>query len=317
MSHALGEKPTPEGAPKGRRNPPRPGEPLRAAAARRSAQAGAVQQRPGRRDQRSRGHPDPAGAGLADRAQRGRPRRLRRALPAPSGAHERSTTRSRTEDTFKAGLDQLGEAFVERGRAPVVADTIGRLETEAEDPFFEPAARRSSYYGYYSMPESWTWPSTEEPPGRPATTTVHRCPTATCRHRRALGRGDPVRPAGGRRPTPSPSRTSSGVDLSGIDLDPGSNCPAGRRRGGAASSSYEETDVLIIGSGPGGRGYRAQAGQGRHYGGLPGAGPLGASRTDHPHYPDDRRSRAARLGIPPQRAPAAQDYPVTGTRRRT
>ncbi len=53
------------------------------------------------------------------------------------------------EDEFKAGLDRLGQDFVD-------ADTAGRTEAisaleKAEDPLFE-QLRSLVYYGYYSMP---------------------------------------------------------------------------------------------------------------------------------------------------------------------
>jgi hypothetical protein len=54
-----------------------------------------------------------------------------------------------TEDEFKAGLDRLGQDFVD-------ADTAGRVQAiqaleTAEDPLFE-QLRALVYYGYYSRP---------------------------------------------------------------------------------------------------------------------------------------------------------------------
>ena len=54
------------------------------------------------------------------------------------------------EDEFKAGLDRLGQGFVD-------ADTTGRTDAisgleKAEDTLFE-QLRSLVYYGYYSMPE--------------------------------------------------------------------------------------------------------------------------------------------------------------------
>ena len=54
-----------------------------------------------------------------------------------------------TEDEFKAGLDKLGQSFVDadaKGRT----DAIAALE-KAEDPLFE-QLRALFYYGYYSRP---------------------------------------------------------------------------------------------------------------------------------------------------------------------
>src|ERR1700712_5524625 len=54
-----------------------------------------------------------------------------------------------TEDRFKAGLDRLGQAFVDAG-APARTAAIAALEN-AEDPLFE-QLRALVYYGYYSRP---------------------------------------------------------------------------------------------------------------------------------------------------------------------
>ena len=54
-----------------------------------------------------------------------------------------------TEDQFKAGLDRLGQAFVDGSAADRTA-AIAALE-KAEDPLFE-QLRALVYYGYYSRP---------------------------------------------------------------------------------------------------------------------------------------------------------------------
>ena len=54
-----------------------------------------------------------------------------------------------TEDEFKAGLDRLGQAFVDGDHAARAA-SIEALE-KAEDPLFE-QLRALVYYGYYSRP---------------------------------------------------------------------------------------------------------------------------------------------------------------------
>lgn len=53
------------------------------------------------------------------------------------------------EDTFKAGLDRLGQAFVDANEAGRI-EAISALE-KAEDPLFE-QLRALVYYGYYSRP---------------------------------------------------------------------------------------------------------------------------------------------------------------------
>ncbi|MDD7939749.1 gluconate 2-dehydrogenase subunit 3 family protein [Actinomycetospora lutea] len=58
-----------------------------------------------------------------------------------------------TEDEFKAGLDRLGQAFVDadtRGRTDAIA-ALEKASQEGTDPLFE-QLRALVYYGYYSRP---------------------------------------------------------------------------------------------------------------------------------------------------------------------
>ena len=91
-----------------RDRPPAPG---------RAAGPDPVQRPAGRRHRRGRRHDHPAAPGLAD-GERGRPRDVRRPLRHAVSGYRNKHFPFATEDEFKAGLDQLGQAFVDGVRRP-------------------------------------------------------------------------------------------------------------------------------------------------------------------------------------------------------
>jgi len=148
MSHTLGETPTPEGAPEVAPDPaqawgaperPRLGgllKPVRFT----DGQAAVINAVADTLIPPGKGFPAPSEVDVVDFFGR---------YLAPSGTLAVHYPFAE-EDTFKAKLDQLGEAFVNADES-ARSDTIGRLETEDEEFFGQ--LRSLSYYGYYSMTE--------------------------------------------------------------------------------------------------------------------------------------------------------------------